>query len=172
VTDAKIVVAADRLLYDLGFAAPETWKLHVERRMAEVAEEAVADQWRWLRGVKELQEGTFGHDFAAMSRDVGAQAAFLTWNAFAAFVEVAESQVEFSWAPWAADRPYVNRERVRDEVIDALHFLGNMLVAVGVDDEELATAYLIKDGIIRSRQGSGSYSKRKGGLGDGSDVSG
>jgi dimeric dUTPase (all-alpha-NTP-PPase superfamily) len=135
-------------------------------RIEEHVDEVVG--WRWLASQRRLQEQTFGVDFKKMSTADAAR--YLTWNTFAAFVEVAEVQVEFSWAPWAQDEPFVNRDRVRDEVIDALHFLGNMLVAVGVTDEELARAYQDKDSVIRSRQASGSYSKQKGSLGEGSEV--
>jgi dUTPase len=170
VTRAIVARAAERLLYDLGFAAPEAHLLHIERRMEELVEEALDERWQWLREVRQLQERTFGYDFAAIAADSAELAKFLTWNAFAAFVEVAEASVEFSWAPWARDEPFANRERIRDEVIDVLHFLGNALVAIGVDDEELAAAYSIKDGIIRSREASGRYSKQKGSLGEGSEV--
>jgi hypothetical protein len=95
---------------------------------------------------------------------------FLDWNVTAAIQELAEVREEFSWKPWATDEPFVNRDRVRDEVVDVMHFLGNILVAIGVTDEELAEAYQAKQEKNRLRKESGSYSARKGGIAEGSDV--
>jgi dimeric dUTPase (all-alpha-NTP-PPase superfamily) len=94
---------------------------------------------------------------------------YLDWNQTAAVQELAEVREEFSWKPWATDQPFVNRERVRDEIIDVLHFLGNMLTAMGVTDEELALYYQHKQDINRQRAASGTYSAIKGGLAQGSD---
>jgi dimeric dUTPase (all-alpha-NTP-PPase superfamily) len=124
-------------------------------------------EWSWLTSTLDLQTVTYGYDYASM--DTEALAEYLTWNKFAADQELAEAAVEWSWAPWASDKPFVNRERVRNELIDVLHFVGNMLTALGVTDAELAEAYARKQQINRDRVASKSYSKQKGGLGDGSD---
>jgi hypothetical protein len=126
--------------------------------------------WVWLASTYELQTKTYGYDFRAMS--VKDLAKYITWNVFAAHQELAEASVEFSWAPWATDEPFVNRTRVVDELIDVLHFVGNIMVSLGVTDEELAVRYAAKQDKNRRRVASGSYSKRKGGLGDGSDSEG
>jgi hypothetical protein len=115
-----------------------------------------------------LQENTYGYRFKFAPPDVVAP--YLSWNQTAAVQELAEVREEFSWKPWATDPPFVNKDRVRDEIIDVLHFLGNMLVAIGVDDEELALFYQAKQAKNRSRQASGKYSARKGGLSEGSDA--
>lgn len=91
------------------------------------------------------------------------------WNVFAAQQELAELAVEFSWKPWAVDEPFVNRERIIDEAVDVLHFVGNILVAVNATDEELNEAYEKKVQLNIARKTSGTYSAQKGGLGDGSD---
>ena len=129
-----------------------------------------AARWLWLASTLELQTKVFKYDFDVMSRDTSALASYLMWNFFAAHQELAEAAVEFSWAPWATDEPFVNRDRVRDELVDALHFIGNVLVALGVDDVELEMAYRSKQEKNTRRAASGTYSKRKGGLGDGSNV--
>lgn len=97
-------------------------------------------------------------------------AAYLSWNTKAAMVELAEVSIEYSWKPWAVDQPFVNRERVMEECVDVLHFVGNMLTALGVTDEELEVYYKAKQEQNRQRKASGTYSAKKGGLGDGSDV--
>jgi hypothetical protein len=124
-------------------------------------------EWLWLESTHDLQTTTYGYDFSEMG--IEDLAKYVTWNVFAAHQELAEAAVEFSWAPWATDEPFVNRERLRDELIDVLHFVGNILVALEVSDEELAAAYAAKQDLNRRRAASRAYSKRKGGLGDGSD---
>lgn len=126
------------------------------------------NEWRWLESTKELQSVTYGYDWTKFSTK--SLADYIWWNVFAANQELAETAVEFSWKPWATDPPFVNRDRIRDEVIDVLHFLGNILVSLGVDDDELAYFYALKQQKNRKRQASGNYSARKGSLGEGSDV--
>lgn len=140
----------------------------------------MTDRWRWLESTKKLQEQVYlynmqwlmeahvrssgnGHASSALTR-------YLDWNATAAVQELAEAREEFSWKPWARDPAFINRDRIRDEIIDVMHFLGNMLVAIDVTDEELEEAYRRKQEINRARAESGNYSARKGGLAEGSDV--
>lgn len=136
-------------------------------------------KWKWLESTKELQEGTYSYDFQLMRTthqsavEEGHQGSHLTkfidWNQVAAVQELAEVREEFSWKPWAVDHPFVHRDRVRDEIIDVMHFLGNILVAIDVTDEELEEAYRQKQEINRRRHASGTYSAQKGGLAEGSD---
>lgn len=134
--------------------------------------------WRWLESTRRLQEQIYGYDFDDWLEAVEGLndpalhplTQYLQWNVLAAQIELAETTVEFSWKPWATDKPYVNRDRLRDELVDVLHFVGNMLVAIGVDDEELEDAYQVKQAKNRRRQLSGSYSARKGSLGEGSEA--
>lgn len=46
----------------------------------------------------------------------------------------------------------MNRERVLDELVDVLHFVANMLVAIGVTDDEFEAAYQQKQAVNRQRQ--------------------
>ena len=68
---------------------------------------------------------------------------------------------EFSWKYWATDDPFVNREEVIEELVDVNHFVANMLVAVGVTDDEWEAAYRGKQQVNRERQASGTYQARK-----------
>lgn len=130
------------------------------------------NSWRWLASTKELQENTYGYKFESEHIDHHPRllAEYIEWNVFAAYQELAELSVEFSWKPWATDAAFVNRARVRDEAIDVLHFVGNILTAIGVTDEELAIHYQQKQEKNRRRAASGKYSAKKGGLGEGSEV--
>lgn len=46
----------------------------------------------------------------------------------------------------------MNRQRVLDEIVDVLHFIANMLVTIGVTDDELEAAYQAKQEVNRQRQ--------------------
>ena len=131
---------------------------------------AQQDAWRWLESTRELQSQTYGYDFDALRADPKALAQHIFWNNFAAFVELAELSVEYSWKPWAVDEPFVNRERILAEAVDVGHFTANVLVAIGVTDDEYEAAYKAKQEKNRRRQASGSYSAKKGGLGEGSEA--
>lgn len=129
------------------------------------------NDWKWLAATKKLQEDTYGYVFEHNDPLVHPQivSQYLDWNTTAAVQELAEIREEFSWKPWATDSPFVNPIRVKQEIVDVMHFLGNMLVACGVDDEEFWEAYRAKQEINKQRQTSGNYSAKKGGLSEGSD---
>ena len=137
--------------------------------MSEIGVRDRTEPWAWLESTKDLQETAFGYDYGILE-DTAARAGYLDWNVTAAGQELAEIREEFSWKPWATDQPFVNRDRVRDEVIDVMHFLGNILTAIGVDDAELEEHYKAKQDRNRARMASGTYSARKGGLSEGSDA--
>ena len=137
-------------------------------RISEHVDEVVG--WRWLGSTVELQRDYFGFDWEKVGRNTAAVAASLKDNSFAIVVELAETSVEFSWKHWAKDDPFVNRDRVLEELVDVGHFLANMLVAIGVTDAEWAVAYQDKQEKNRRRMSSGAYSAKKGRLGEGSDV--
>jgi hypothetical protein len=134
--------------------------------------------WKWLRSTKKLQAETYHYDLQWFisglrlgSPSVVAEvASYIDWNMTAAVQEMAEARVEFSWKPWAVDKPFVNKERLLDEIVDVNHFLGNILTAIGVTDEEYEAAYQAKQAKNRERAASGSYSAIKGELGEGSEA--
>lgn len=127
-------------------------------------------EWQWLKSTLELQTKTYGYDFDRLSENEAKQADYIFWNVFAAQQELAESAVEFSWKPWAKDDPFVNSERIIEEMVDVCHFVANILVALGVTDEEWALRYQQKQAKNRNRVASGNYSAKKGSLGEGSEV--
>ena len=138
----------------------------------------MTEKWRWLESTYELQTNTYGYDLDWFAEGlrldspavVKELADYIDWNITAAVQELAEARIEFSWKPWAVDEPFVHRERLLNEIIDVNHFLGNVLTALGVSDFEYARAYEAKQEKNRGRAASGSYSAKKGNLGEGSDV--
>lgn len=126
--------------------------------------------WLWLDSTHELQEQTYGYDLQFLRSHPDQLASYIDWNQTSAVQELAELREEFSWKPWATDPPFVNRRRIIDESVDALHFIGNILVGVGCTDEEFWNAYRAKQQLNRERKARGDYSAKKGGLAEGSDV--
>jgi hypothetical protein len=125
------------------------------------------DDWKWLESTDDLQRNTYGYVYDSWDEEMLCD--YLDWNQTAAVQELAELREEFFWKPWATDAPFVNRDRILSEAVDVNHFIGNMLVALGVTDEEYEEAYRAKQDKNRRRAASGTYSAKKGGLAEGSD---
>lgn len=126
--------------------------------------------WQWLKSTTELQTLVYHYNYEMLRAAPIQLSQYLMWNMFAAFVEIAEASVEFSWKPWAMDEPFANRDRILEEVVDVNHFLGNILSVLGVTDAEYEAAYRAKQMKNTRRQASGRYSAKKGSLGEGSDL--
>lgn len=109
-------------------------------------------RWRWLESTRELQREVYGWE---PTTDVAAQATSLKENALAALVEIGETFREFHWKPWSHDEPWVNSQRTLEEIVDVQHFLANMLVTLGVSDQEYELAYREKQVRNRKRQADG-----------------
>jgi len=100
----------------------------------------------WLAETKILQNDYYDHQLPILDEQPLIQ--FITWNTLAAEDELHEALNEVSWKPWASAE-FVNREAFIGELVDALHFIGNMLAGVGCTDEELSEAY--EEKMIRNR---------------------
>ncbi len=110
------------------------------------------ERWRWLASTVDLQREAFGFTWTG-DEPAGQVAASLKDNLLAAAVELTgEVPREFHWKYWSHTEPFVNRDRVLEELVDVLHFIANMLIAIGVDDDELEGAYRLKQNINRARQ--------------------
>lgn len=79
---------------------------------------------------------------------------FIQWNALAAITEIAEMLDEVGWKPWATSR-HVNADRVIEEIVDVMHFLGDILRAVDCDGHQLTRVYLNKNLVNAGRQVDG-----------------
>lgn len=120
----------------------------------------------WLYQQRKYQGETFGVDYKKLSNDVDALTEYVTMNLNAAFLELAETQQEVPWKPWAkiekrAEVWATGRDKVVGELVDVLMFVGNVLTAVGCSDEELAVRYEQKMDINRQRQAAGYDNKNK-----------
>jgi dimeric dUTPase (all-alpha-NTP-PPase superfamily) len=60
------------------------------------------------------------------------------------------------WKGWSSRIPeIVNRDKYVEELVDAAHFLANLLLAADVDDEEFERVYRDKDVVNAERQKAG-----------------
>ncbi|HTL52961.1 MAG TPA: dUTPase [Planctomycetota bacterium] len=71
--------------------------------------------------------------------------------------ESRELRKELLWKWWSKDR--IDRDRVRAEIVDQLHFLVSLALCAGFDARSFADAYLNKNKINEKRQ-EGGYSKQ------------
>lgn len=109
--------------------------------------------WRWLESTRRLQEDYFGRDFSNQDPDEVADA--IVMNHTALIVELSEFMQEVGWKDWATPRGWINRYAAVGELVDAAHFLANLLVRLGVDDDEWEQRYREKQEINRRRQREG-----------------
>lgn len=106
----------------------------------------------WIKKTKYLQEEFYGQKFEDFTHE-----RLVEWvriNVLAAEDELHETLSEISWKPWAKSE-YFNREAYLGELVDVLHFVGNLLAGAGITDEELNAAYLEKMERNRQRQREG-----------------
>ena len=103
----------------------------------------------WLNSTLDLQRTAFDVDPPYLDDEERAE--FVRWNILAATDELHEALNEVGWKPWATDR-YFNRDAFVGELIDVMHFIGNLLVTAGVTGEELSQRYHSKQQRNRYRQ--------------------
>jgi hypothetical protein len=99
----------------------------------------------WLGETKTLQEQYYDKEYPISGQ---ALTDYIVINTVAAEDELHEALNEVSWKPWASAE-FMNREAFIGELVDCLHFIGNMLVGVDFTDEEFTKAYSEK--MIRNR---------------------
>jgi hypothetical protein len=109
--------------------------------------------WQWLKSTADLQRDTYGYDLPMPPGEKIANYAVM--NHTAGVKEFGELLDEFGWKPWASPRGWFNREAALSEAVDVAHFLANILVAIGVTDEEWELAYRMKQEMNRRRQRAG-----------------
>ena len=118
-----------------------------------------------LRAQRELQRVMPHGDPARLEGE--ARTSFISWNVLALTDELHEMLDEVGWKPWATSQ-HVNADRALAELVDAWHFMMNLLWAVaGLDPydhpdaaaDRLAHAlhegYLAKRAVNEERQAAG-----------------
>jgi dimeric dUTPase (all-alpha-NTP-PPase superfamily) len=94
-----------------------------------------------LEKQRQLQVQSFGTDPYDLSGDDLVE--FVRWNVLAATDELHEAlNVLSGWKPWSDAEPAIaDRDAYVEELVDVMHFVGNLLLAAGVTDRELEQAY-------------------------------
>jgi dUTPase len=88
----------------------------------------------WIELQLELQRDAFVDPRTLWDRPEE-RSAFILWNAFAACDEIHEAMQECGWKPWATSR-HLNTEEFLEELVDALHFIANMVLAAAINQHE------------------------------------
>ena len=103
---------------------------------------------KWLSATAKLQSECYGVDYSRLRSDspeaLRELIDYIRWNMLAIDDELAEVRKAISWKPWQHDDPYADRHEVVKECVDVLHFVANIICAVGGTDEELNKEYLAK----------------------------
>lgn len=100
------------------------------------------EEWEWLSSTRWLQSTYFGVNYEQLKDEKLAD--YLMEQAFAAASELVEAMNEVRWKTWAVKRGEMDPVAFKCEIVDMLHFVGNMLVAAGITEEELWTEYQAK----------------------------
>src|SRR5688572_32619334 len=93
-----------------------------------------------LAAQRRLQIDSFKNDPCLLEGDE--VAAFIDWNLTALVAEIHEARDEIGWKPWASSK-HVNVDPLRKEMVDAVHFFMNILLAAhGPDVIEYGETWL------------------------------
>lgn len=113
--------------------------------------------WKWLESTDELQKDYFSNDYSAMEGEARDRA--VVNNTLAALDELHEALAEVpSWKPWSREVGMIDREAFKGEIVDAMHFIANLLLVARISEEEFWEAYRAKQQRNRDRMSkSGGY---------------
>lgn len=105
----------------------------------------------WMEKTEALQRDSF--QVIPYTLTGKARAEFIRWNVLAAIDELTEALNETKWKPWAMRQGRIDdRQKVIDELVDVLHFVGNLFLTVGATGEEITASYEAKQSINAQRQ--------------------
>lgn len=107
-----------------------------------------------IRLQREFQEDILGHGDLTRMHLTDRAADYFRTQAFALVAELGEASNEIGWKPWATAR-FLHHKRYRKELIDALHFLVNLMLLDGMTAEDIYSGYIEKQIINRQRQANG-----------------
>jgi len=90
-----------------------------------------------------LQRYSYNVNFKDMSVEVEDRAEYVRMNTLAGIVELTEALNETGWKTWATNRDY-DATKVISEIVDAWHFMMNIMLASGIEPETLASLFFEK----------------------------
>lgn len=100
----------------------------------------------------ELQKKSFNNDPKDLV--VEDQLEWVRWNVLALQDELHEALAETGWKPWASKK-FINRDAYVSELVDAFHFLMNLMLVVDCSADEFLDKYFEKRGLNEKRQAEG-----------------
>lgn len=101
---------------------------------------------------RRLQKEAYGIDYRFMSNEELIQS--FKDMTMALEDELHEALNEMGWKPWATSKHF-NREAVQGELIDAYHFLMNLMLIAGMDENMVNKKYRAKNAVNLKRQQDG-----------------
>lgn len=109
------------------------------------------EPWKWLETTRQLQIEAYGKDPGELEGDE--RGSYWSDMHTALVDELSEFLAEVSWKPWANGRGEIkNREAALGELVDAGHFLANLLISINATDKEWEAAYQEKQARNKARQ--------------------
>lgn len=90
-----------------------------------------------MRAQYDLQVALYGGKHPGESPDMRERTTYIKDMMLAALDELHEALDEVGWKPWASSR-HVNRDAFLSELVDALQFVMNLMVAAGADAQEVS----------------------------------
>lgn len=99
-----------------------------------------------------LQLTAYGIDFSRMTDEEKIEQ--IKTNVLALTDELHEALAEVGWKPWASSR-HINTEALRGELIDAYHFMMNLMLIAGMDEDMVSRMYNEKHQRNKDRQAEG-----------------
>lgn len=85
----------------------------------------------WLSEQAKLQVIAYGQDPRELRGEERLE--YIRWNVLALTDELHEALRETGWKPWSAD-DHVNFAAFNDELVDAFHFLANLILVANPND--------------------------------------
>jgi hypothetical protein len=105
-----------------------------------------------LKAQHSLQVKSFGSDPSKLTEEEKIE--WIRWNMLALMDELHEGLAETGWKPWAKSK-HVNRDAFVSELVDAFHFLMNLMLVVDCSADEFLDKYFVKRGLNEARQANG-----------------
>jgi dimeric dUTPase (all-alpha-NTP-PPase superfamily) len=104
--------------------------------------------------VQRLFQARLGHDFETKTPEE--QIEYVKIMILAIQDELMEALHETRWKPWATgEKMIVDRDKFGGELIDVLHFLLNLFLVNGWNEEDVFTAFWAKQNVNWQRQQNG-----------------
>ena len=97
---------------------------------------------------KSFQE-SLGYDFDAMKHEERVE--YIKWNTLAMIDEIMEGLRETPWKPWKKQQTF-EYTKIKEELVDLLHFFVNGCLIVNMSAEELFLRYRKKMKVNKERQ--------------------